>query len=149
MIPEWLSELASTPGVRVNADSGASAEEIAAAEDELGLQFPPSYRAWLLACNDTWIGGGEIFSLAPAEFADDADTDIRYRHRRGEPWQGRLLFYAPSDDERWVFDFTRPVAADGEVAVVAYDLAGREGAPEEYAESFAGFIERRLSEFGP
>jgi hypothetical protein len=146
MISEWLSALASTPGVRVRAGSGASEDEVAAAETELELRFPPSYRAWLLAYNDTWIGGGEIFSLAPAEFADEADTDIRYRHRLGEPWDGRLLFYAPSDDERWAFDFTRPVAADGEAVVVAYDLAGGEGEPEDYAESFAGFIERRLSE---
>lgn len=41
MIPEWLGALASTPGVRVRAGSGASEDEIALAEAELGVLSPP------------------------------------------------------------------------------------------------------------
>jgi hypothetical protein len=148
MTGDWLSALASTPGVRAAVGFGASEGEIAAAEAELGVRFPPSYRAWLLACNDTWIGGGEIFSLAPAAFADDAETDIRYRHRRGAPWDGCLLFYAPSDDERWEFDFGRPTTG-GEVVIVSYDLARGQREPEDYASSFSGFMTRRLADARP
>ena len=144
MTEDWLLSLATAPGVRAAPGSGVPEGEIVAAEAELGVTLPRSYRAWLRAYNDTWIAGGEIFGLAPAEFADTADTDIRYRRRLGDPWEQRLRFYAPADDEWWEFDFTRPTS-HGEVLILAHDLASG-GQPEDYAESFSGFVARRLAE---
>jgi hypothetical protein len=145
MTEDWLGSLAATPGVRVTSGLGVPEPQIAEVEAELGIVFPPSYRAWLRAYNDTWIAGGEIFGLAPADIAETAETDIRYRHRLGEPWEQRLRFYAPSDDEWWEFDFSRPTAG-GEVLVLMHDLAGGSGESEQYAESFSGFVTRRLTE---
>jgi hypothetical protein len=148
MTEDWLLSLATAPGVRADPGAGVPEDAIVAAEAELGIAFPRSYRVWLGACNGTWIGGGEIFGLAPAEFADAADTDIRYRRRLGDPWEQRLRFYAPTDDEWWEFDFTRPTIR-GEVLIVAHDLTSGGREPEEYAESFSGFVVRRLAETRP
>lgn len=146
MTDTWLERLAAEEDARV-VNVGATEEEIAAAEEELGIRFPPSYRQWLRAVNDTRIGGGEIFSLAPAAFADDADTDIRYRTRLGDGDVRYLVFYAPNDDESFAFDLAAPRDAAGEVPVARVDHLGAvDSAPATYADSFAAFIERLLDE---
>lgn len=89
---------------------------------------------------DTTVG-------SPEEFADDADTDIRYRFRHGDVDERRLVFYEPNEDESWAFDLRCPRDATGEVSVMKVDhLGGRDAEPEPYAGSFAGFIERLLDE---
>lgn len=62
--------------------------------------------------------------------------------------RGGDIVYAPTDDEWWEFDFTRPTVR-GEVLIVAHDLTSGGGQPEKYVEWFYGFVARRLVETRP
>jgi hypothetical protein len=58
-VKELLSELASMPGVELNAP--ASAEEIASAETELGATFPEEVRDYYRTCNGLLLENGPDF----------------------------------------------------------------------------------------
>lgn len=61
---DWLPSLATAPGVRADPGAGVSEGAIVAAEAGLGVASR-SYRAWLRAYNDTWIGEGTSSTRPP------------------------------------------------------------------------------------
>lgn len=68
---------------------GASAEEIAQAEKQLGLSFAPEYRAFLSAIGACIVRGHEIVGICP--FADMRVVDVTR-----EEWA-----YAPQARDGW------------------------------------------------
>ncbi|MEH1014832.1 immunity 22 family protein [Micromonospora sp. CPCC 206060] len=144
MRDDLIEVLRSSPAVTVHPGSGAPEEWIVAAETELGIRFPMSYRRWLAELNDTWIAGEPVLCLAPPEFARDADTDIRYRPRLDPAWSGtELTVFVPDGDERYVLALDRPTT-EGEVAVLRHDLVS--GTTEVHADSFGGFLLAMVAE---
>ncbi|MEF3302530.1 SMI1/KNR4 family protein [Paenibacillus sp. GYB003] len=143
MFKELSKKLAES--ARIGWYEGQAAEEtwIEDAERELGLSLPASYKWWLRTYGNGQIDGSEIYSLAPPEFRDDADTDIVYMRRldraSGLYPENRLYFYRPSPEEAFYFALDAESGA-GELPVWREDRLG--GDDEVFAASFAEFLDK-------
>lgn len=121
------------------------AEWIVAAEKRLAKKLPSSYKWWLINYGCGWIDEYPIYTLAPPEFSENADSDIvtaNLTHRKnGVADQSRLYFYEPDGDERYFLDASRePI--DGEYPIMIESLA--EGTTTEYATNFASFLQKAI-----
>jgi hypothetical protein len=121
---------------------GVSDTAIHAAEVELGIAFPPSYRWWLRNCGGGQIGGDIVYGLDEAGI--DAPDIVRLQkanvaERVGSPHE--LVFYL-GNEESFHFDI-RQLLGSGE-----YRIYYREtGQPDtEYADSFDAFLRKRIIE---
>ncbi|GAB3437962.1 hypothetical protein GCM10027570_00670 [Streptomonospora sediminis] len=137
----------------------AAEEDIAAAEQRLGVRFPPTLRGFLLTC-DGWHGGGtvdEVHACAEIGWLRDSDAgqDLIEIYGFGVPddgaaddgeWDGgepepvrvfeRALEVGSGDGEHWLLDPTR-AAPDGEWPAYAF-LAG-DGFLDEFTDFAALF----------
>lgn len=104
-------------------------EWVLAAEKELGLQFPPSYRWWLLNYGYGFLDGSPLYTIAPPDFKENADSDIvtvNENHKKNKMTQpGRLYFYEPDGDERFFFDMGNKLS-NGDYAVMIDDLISQD-----------------------
>lgn len=128
-------------------------EWIEAAEKELGYRLPDSYKWWLQKFGMLRLGGTEIFTLAPPEFQEDAPDDLinQYRLNIEQDWipKDRLYLFKPDADAEFFFDVSQPIVEPDvpvEYPIMLFEPFGAE--PEEYADSFVGFLDRLLQERG-
>jgi antitoxin YobK len=139
------TRLKTAPSIRVGKPGDVDPAWIIEAERELGLPLPPSYRWWLVHIGWAFLGSDPIYTLAPPEFRDEADSDLLYAWRlsrqRGIEYAQRLYFHEPNGDESFYFDLSR-CGADGEYPVMIDDLVA--GECRDYAENFARFFEMEI-----
>ena len=119
-------------------------------EKALGYKLPSSYRWWLLKYGSGFLGGDPIYTIAPPEFRDIADSDILHSHllntRNGMTAPDRLYFYEPDGDERFFFDMGRSLG-DGDNPVMVEDLSQNE--IREYGGTFADFLKKEINMSSP
>lgn len=148
---EHLTEKLSKPSaIRWFPGHGAEESWIAEAEAELGFKLPPSYRWWLIHYGNGGLGDGHILTLVAPEHREYTDSDLLYIHRLNlaEDWwvarfPHRMDLFVPDSDELYYFDTSAP-DVQGEFPVMRYDLMN--DLIEEYAPTFAGFLEQLIDE---
>ena len=64
-----LSKLPGAPGESL--PTGATASEISAVEEALGIKMPPKYRDWLTACNGPCVGPGGTVGISNPRMSQD------------------------------------------------------------------------------
>ena len=115
------------------------------AEQKLGFNLPPSYRWWLLKYGSGFLDNSPIYTLAPPEFRDSADSDLLYADKinkqNGLTSFGRLYFYEPDGDQRYFFDMTRK-DENQDNPVMVEDLAEQD--IYEYGGNFSDFLRREI-----
>jgi hypothetical protein len=124
----------------VLAREGATEGQVAAAERELGITLPPSYRTFLLRHNGGVMNGCEFLCLMDSPY-NQSHPDLVWTNRRN--WEryawarGRLEVIA---HDEWV-DFIElsQARADGECPIVVREHSGEE---EVVAQDFPGFLEK-------
>lgn len=118
-------------------------EWIIDAEKRLDKKLPASYKWWLLNYGCGWIDGYPIYTIAPPEFSEIADSDIataNLTHRKnGIADPSRIYFYEPDGDERYFLDASQESPSE-EYPVMLESLA--EGTTTEYATDFAAFLKK-------
>lgn len=118
---------------------------IVEAEEKLGYKLPPSYRWWLEEYGSGFLDGFPIYTLAPPEFREDADSDLLYADRinkkNGVPTDGRLYFFAPDGDQRFFFDMNS-LDRNSDNPVMIEDLAEQE--IRQYGGNFSDFLKREI-----
>ncbi|MDO3411874.1 SMI1/KNR4 family protein [Saccharibacillus sp. CPCC 101409] len=139
------------PGSRRREKDKVEPPWIAEAERELGYRLPDSYVWWLKEFGALRLYGSEVYTLAPPEYRELASDDLLYNHRLNleDDWrpEGRLYLFVPDTDEEFFFDVSEPVRepdAPAEYPVMRFDHLG--GDAEVYADDFAGFLDRILTE---
>ena len=119
---------------------------IVEAERKLGFLLPPSYRWWLINYGSGFLDGQPIYTIAPPEFRDSADSDIVTANdtnkRNGLTSDGRLYFFEPDGDERFFFDMQKK-DKDGDNPVMVEDLSEQE--IKDYGGNFADFLENEIN----
>lgn len=141
------------PGSKRKTSEEVRPEWIAEAETELGYRLPDSYVWWLREFGSFTVSGSWVYTLASPAHRDIADDDLLYNYRLNiqDDWRpaGRLYLFTPDADEEFYFDVSEPIAEPGapvEYPVMRFDHLT--GDAEEYADSFAGFLEQLLKERG-
>lgn len=106
---------------------GAKEEQlVAAAEQALGIDFPPSYRAFLLrfGCGD--IEGLEFYGLIDDDFRTSSIPNsiwLTLQERESGLPDHLVLIFSTGDGTYYALD-TKRTQVDGECAVVSYDVSG-------------------------
>ncbi len=119
-------------------------EQIAAAEKQLEVSFPPSLRTFLSEYGAAFGGGLDLAGLPvcdgePPAWSDLVETTLRIRRRAMGNLPGTLILISDDGmDCRYFVDVGTP-GTDGECPVVALG-PGREY--EKVAESFVDFVEK-------
>jgi hypothetical protein len=143
---EELQKLIDASNVLNQGHPGIVEEEwITDAEKRLGGKLPSSYKWWLIHYGCGWIDGYPIYTIAPPEFREAADSDIvtaNLAHRKnGIAHPNHIYFYEPDGDERYFFDASEE-SESAELPVMIENLA--EGTLAEYAKDFASFLQETI-----
>jgi hypothetical protein len=132
----------------------ASASDVAALEQKLGLPLPESYKALLRCARGFWLKGGVVQFGSQHPFVHDfppLDTLNPAQRRmiaiKGGPWppasQGMLCFaefFMEADGDQVLFD-TRCGLVGGEYPVMYWAHEGRPPTVRKLATSFGEFME--------
>jgi hypothetical protein len=134
---------------RARFGKGVPEQVVAAAEQVMGIAFPPSYRWWLGRYGAGYLGGYELQGLAPVMpserdpsevFIGDVVQTFRCNIANGQPAHlVEILNY--DGDEIYYLDMSA-TAADGEAPVVC--RSSHVSQVQRVAESFAAFLCREL-----
>ena len=123
-----------------------SAEEVAEAEAELGLAFPPSYREYLLRLGYASRGGVEVYGLVAPERKRTGIPDVVWVTRRARADDGAPANYVLISEDGtgsyYVLD-TGAAREDGECPVLLWHPGP--GIQEPVAESFRDFFLREMA----
>lgn len=125
--------------------SGPVSEEvIAAAEQQLGIQFPPQYRAFLSAFGSGGVDSEDFIGLGGSAHLDIVKLALRLRDKNN-PLPARLLPLRSDGFGNYdCFDTNQPTS-DGEYAIVQWNHeAGEDQECELLADSFDGWFESIL-----
>lgn len=143
-------KLETTSALKWFTGHGAQEKWIVEVEDELGFRLPSSYRWWITHYGNALLGDGNILTIVGPEHREYDDSDVLYRHRLNlaEEWwviqfPNRMDLFVPDSDELYFFD-TSTRDEQGEFPIMRYDLMNN--LIEEYASSFAEFLERLIDE---
>ena len=112
---------------------------IAKAEEEIGMEFPPSYKQFLkrYGCGD--VDGKEIFGIIDADFKNSSIPDaiwLTLEERKSGLNPKLLLVYAVGDGTYYAIDF-KVVNTQQEHPIVSVYL---NEIGEKVADSFASFL---------
>lgn len=130
---------------------GTTEDAIARAEKELGFQFPPSFRLWLLANNGLGAEGVNIFPVYDERDPRKTWDSIVRNYR--DNWMGTLENFVGEEmnfepllpfgefgtGDYYCFDYSR-LRTNAEAPVVHW--SHDTGETEERAETFTEFLER-------
>ncbi len=125
-------------------DSPAPEQKVEAAEEILGLTFPPSYRRFLLDLGVGGFGSQEIYGITPGDLTGaSVPNGIWYtlikRERAALPKE-LVVVYGVGDGELFCID--TGVRKDGECPVIAYQpgFPSSEQRREVVAEDFGALL---------
>jgi hypothetical protein len=110
----------------LDGDGPAESKEIEAAEQALGVTFPPQYRKLVARHRSATIKGQEIVGI-PNRLSSEpcpnvVDLNIDERSDNGLP-STLLLFYARGDGDHYGFDLA-DIGPDGEPRIKAWPIGG-------------------------
>jgi hypothetical protein len=123
-------------------------ELIQAAEEALGVQFPPTYRRFVEYGAGN-IGSTEIYGVIDFDFEASSIPDAVWHNlilRREGLGHGLLSFYAVGDGQEFCLDTTR-VASDGEMPVVGVHFGGdhRQEIATDFGSAFLTLVQEELA----
>lgn len=136
----------------------ATADEVAALEQELGLPLPESYKALLQCARGFWLMGGVVQFGSQHPFVHDfpplaslTPQQCRVVEKKGGPWppasQGMLCFaefFMEADGDQVFFDTSRGLVG-GEYPIMYWAHEGRPPSVRQLAGSFGEFMEEFLA----
>jgi hypothetical protein len=126
----------------------ATPDELAAAEQALGVQLPDSYRWFQLEFGTVAQGPVEIYGVRAPESSELNIVGINLDERRNAypPLPAHLIAFSDNGGGD-LLCFDSSARRDGECEVVWWDHEGEEGQrPEPAASSFLDWLERDLRE---
>jgi hypothetical protein len=141
-----------------NVQPPATADEVAAIEQQLGLPLPESYKALLRCARGFWLMGGVVQFGSQHPFVHDfppleslTPPQQRVVALKGGPWppasQGMLCFaefFMEEDGDQVLFDTSGGLVA-GEYPVMYWAHEARPPSVRQLADSFGAFMEGFLS----
>jgi len=126
----------------------ASEDMIQAAEQYLGLRFPPSYREFLALAGCGSFSGREFYGITPGGIEATAIPSVTFatmdERRHGLPAHF-VLFEDPGTDEQYVLD-TQDLSREGEAPVKVWRPASDRGSLAVVASDFGTYLLRAAEE---